>query len=183
MTAIKVKITATEAGKAFAAALKNIGSQEGKVGWFNSNRYPTKQAPLVAKIAATQEFGYPEKNIPARPFIRPTMQNKKNKWMMMFKRKAQEILEGKISLNEGLSVIANVARGDVVQAIKALDTPPLKAATIRNRTRRSAKFKGLKTKKAQDKLIAKDQISATASKPLVDTGIMLDTLSATVERT
>ena len=50
-----------------------------RVGFFENSVYPNGQK--VAEVATIQEYGAPSKNIPPRPFMRPTQENHGNEWM------------------------------------------------------------------------------------------------------
>ena len=76
-------------------ALENIAKalQPGtvKIGWFPSARYDDEKSTPVAAIAAQNEYGNPNKNIPARPFIRPAIIRDQKTWEDIAKRVSTSI--------------------------------------------------------------------------------------------
>ena len=123
-----------------------------KIGFLPGSKYP--DGTPVAKVAVIQEFG--TSDIPPRPFLYPTVEKHRAKWV----DKLGEALrlndyDGKKALN----VIGMIAVGDVKDAIKAVTTPPLKESSIKARNRQ------YKTKSKN-----------TSTKPLIDTGQMLNSV-------
>lgn len=144
--------------------IKNLGKKVVKVGWFPSSRYDDKNATPVAYVASIQEFGYSPKKIPPRPFMRPTIADKKNEWAKISQQFANEMVRGEKTGEQALAGIGSVAEGHIRDMINTITTPALKESTIKARLRKRAdkKHVGLLTK------------------PLVDTGIMRVTLSSEV---
>lgn len=153
-----------EAGKALEKALSNLDKKVGKVGWFANARYDDKKSTPVASVAAQNEKGNPNKNIPARPFIAPTIRAKQNEWAEIATSGARSVLLGKKTIVQVLEAIGLKAAGDIRKTISLITTPPLSPRTIQARlARRSNKKKiGLLTK------------------PLIDTKHMYNTLTNTV---
>ncbi|MBV1833074.1 HK97-gp10 family putative phage morphogenesis protein [Novacetimonas pomaceti] len=125
------------------------------VGWDDRAKYP--DGTFVADVARYQEFG--TRTIPARPFVRPAVMRYQEEWRSYF----QSQLEG---TNQPLDVILErlglVIAGDIQKSIVAVTTPPLAPSTLRQRLKRG--YSNL----------------ATASKPLVDTGLMLRSVRSKV---
>lgn len=137
----------------------------GKVGWFKDAKYPDKNSTPVAYVATIQEFGYPAGNIPPRPFMRTTIREKQVEWKRIAEQQSKQILKGSTNMTGALELLGQKAAGDVREKITQITTPPLKESTIQARLakRRDKKTMGLLTK------------------PLIDTGLMLATLTNTVE--
>lgn len=127
------------------------GNEVGKVGWFDTNK--TEKGTARAYIAAIHEFGAPEKNIPSRSFMRTTIAEKQKSWGALAERGAKGMLHGE-NLASVLDKIGFRAKIDIQQKIKSITTPKLADSTVER--------KG-------------------SSKPLVDTGIMLQSIQNTVE--
>ena len=136
-----------------------------KVGWLENSKYPDKKGTNVAYVAAIQEFGSSQKNIPPRPFIRPAVEKNSNKWANEIEKSSKLVLEGKQSIDGMLYGLGNVVRADIQIAITEVKMPELEESTIRNRLRK-------KKIKAE---------TETLKKPLVDTGLMLATVTQKVE--
>ncbi len=160
-----MKIT-RKAGKidALRSATAVLNGAEGKVGWFESAKYPSG-AP-VAGVAQVQEFGSPARKIPPRPFFRTTVTEKQNDWAATSKQLAQAAVRGDIAANKMIPALCLAAEGHVRATITKLIDPPLKQSTIAARKRKLANG-GVGAK-------------STIGKPLVETGILLNTLTSQV---
>jgi len=132
-----------------------------KIGWLESAVY--ENGTPVGEVAAIQEFG--TATIPARPFIRPTIEEKKSEWSKNIQDGVREVMRGAMTADAMLQIVGNGAAGDIKKTISELTSPELEESTILARVRRTAS--GDRT----------DSIE----KPLVDTGTMLATLTSVVE--
>lgn len=132
--------------------LRALDGFVGKTGYFETARYP--DGTPVAYVATVHEFGSPEGNIPARPTMRPTAARKQAEWGALAGQGARAVLRGEQSPEAVLELLALGAAGDVAQAIREVQTPALKPQTIER--------KGF-------------------AKPLVDTGVMLQSVTGVVE--
>ena len=110
----------------------------------------------VAQVAAIQEFGAPAQKIPARPFIRPTVKEQKEQWTKIIAKSVPKVLENKMSAFDVLDLVGRVAAADIQTKISSIYSPPLSPITIRR--------KG-------------------SSKPLIETGLMLASVSNAVNKT
>lgn len=137
-----------------------LGKKQLKVGFFEHSKYP--DGTPIAYVAAIQELGYPAGGIPPRPFLRPTMSDKKTEYGQLIFRVAKAAASGNITINDGLTQVGAKAASDVKLAIKAVTTPVLDDATVKARARRHSKGK-------------------STNKPLVDTGQMLQAVNFAVE--
>ena len=159
------------------------------VGWFENSRYKDTETSKtmiegqpVAQVAFWQEFGVPSKNVPPRPFIRPTIAKKSNEWKLVAFNKSKLVLEGKITSDDLMELIGQKAAGDITKAIKELWAPALRPSTIKSRMRKYTSHPDLKesTKKKRKKEIQRF-VSSGFYKPLIDTGLMISTLINKVE--
>lgn len=116
----------------------------------------------VAYVAAIHEYGSPQNNIPARPFFRPTISDKKSEWG---KTMAKLLKQGK-NTEDVLALTGQVAAADVVKTISELDSPPLALSTKIARNRKA--HQGGKKPKA------------ISIKPLVDTGLLISSITSDV---
>ncbi|WP_272524236.1 MULTISPECIES: hypothetical protein [unclassified Providencia] len=137
-----------------------LGKKQLKVGFFEHSKYP--DGTPIAYVAAIQELGCPAGGIPPRPFLRPTMSDKKTEYGQLIFRVAKAAASGNITINDGLTQVGAKAASDVKLAIKAVTTPVLDDATVKARARRHSKGK-------------------STNKPLVDTGQMLQAVNFAVE--
>lgn len=138
--------------------LAALNSKQIQVGFFDTYKYP--DGTPIAYVAAIQEFGYGP--IPPRPFMRPAQLQNQNKWQAGIAAGVKAALNGAVTIDNALEQVGMAAAGDVRKAIKAVTAPPLAASTIRARQSRK------KTKKQ------------ASTKPLVDTGQMLQAVTSAV---
>jgi hypothetical protein len=151
----KIARALSDRAKLFEGSVVKVGIPAGKT-------YPDGKS--IAYIAAIQEYGAQEKNIPARPFMRLTRAAKSQEWAKLMTEGAEAVVKRKISLEGMLDAVGSVAAADVVQTIANRVDPPLSPVTVRNRIRRA--------KKANPKFGAKG-IPITISQPLNDTGALI----------
>ena len=157
--------------KNLEVALKTLGDKVGKVGWFKGAKYPN--GIQVAYVATIQEYGYSPKNIPPRPFMRPTVVKYRNTWDRIAKLESKAILEGKSTPYHMMEKIGKNASENIKKAISQTYTPSLKFGTIQARL--SARKLG-----GRNRRYTREEIG-NLYKPLVDTGRMLATLINIVE--
>lgn len=162
---MKVKRVVTPEGKRFKIALEDLEDKQGKVGWFEKSRYDDKKNTPVAFVAAQNEYGNPEKNIPARPFMRPTIFNQQKEWKRLADQSARKILKGEYTVSQALDRIGQQAVGDIKKTISQLWYPPLSPVTIALRLERKSDRKTI----------------GNLDKPLIDTGVMYETIINIVE--
>jgi hypothetical protein len=161
--------------------ISSLGNVEGSVGWLKKERYPD-DGEYVAQVAYTQEFG--NSYIPARPFMRPAAINNKNKWQNTINKVSAQVLVGKLTNEQAMQLVVSQAEGDVLESIKAVDSPPLSPVTIGARKYRregkkvtSSTLKEIRQKIDEGKL----DLSGVSTKPLNDTGYMISTVTTNVE--
>lgn len=157
---ISVRRQSSPAKDVLTKALEEADEFVAKVGWFSSSVYP--DGTPVAYVASIQEFGYPPKNIPPRLGFRELAKAKSNDWSALATKLGKRIVSGKMTMFDALTLIGGVAEGDLRKQISEVTSPPLKEATIEARRRRSA---------------SGEARTETGSKPLVDTGYMLATVT------
>lgn len=152
--------------KTLENSIQNMKIQYVKIGWFPSSRYDDEKRTPVAYIAAQNEYGNPNKNIPARPFIRPTIAQNNKKWQNIGKRGIKAVINRTSTVSNVLDSIGISIRDDIQRAITRVYSPPLKKSTIEARLARRTHSGRLNKTQAQ-----------SITKPLVDTGYMLATVS------
>jgi len=137
------------------AAIKE-GRVVGKVGWFPGAVY--EDGMPVAQVAAFNEYG--TTRMPPRPFMRPTIEAQREQWREQTAHLAKLVVEGKLTQEQAMELLADAASVDVVKSIKAVSEPAHAASTTANRRRRGVEHDDL----------------------LRDTGTMIDNLRHSVER-
>ncbi len=160
-----IKRSQTSQGKHLAIALKQLDGLSGKVGWFRDSKYEDT-GEYVAAIAAQNEYGNPNKHIPARPFMRPTIREQQSKWLALAAKLSAQVLEGKLYAHDAMEMIAVQAENDVLKKIASIYEPALAQRTINARLARYSGKGRLNHNQAR-----------SITKPLVDTGHMIATLT------
>lgn len=143
------------------ATMKALEGVVGKVGFFESAKYNDKKGTPVAYVAAIHEYGSAPQGIPARPFFRPTIAREGAAWGVAFGKGAKAIVKGNQTPFSVMDAVGQLAAGDVKRTIADLQSPPLDPDTIAARRRR---YKDKKT-------------TGNLTKPLVDTSIMVDSVT------
>jgi len=165
---MEIKRVSSDIARKLEVAINGIEGLSGKVGWFEKSRYPEDQGgDFVAEIAAQNEYGNPSKNIPPRPFMRTTIIEKQNDWRAFAEKLAEKVLKDNLSPVTAMTFLAVQAENDVLKKIKSITSPPLAPATI---AARLSRYKDKKT-------------IGLLTKPLVDTGLMIATLTHEVSKT
>ena len=162
---MEIKRVVTPLGKSLKHNLAMLDGKVGKVGWFENSKYNDKHNTPVAYVAAQNEFGNPSKNIPARPFMRPTVIEKQNEWEKIIYNGSKKIIQGQLDIGSLMQLVGLKAAGDIRKKISEIQEPALSPITIK---RRLSKYKDKKT-------------IGSLTKPLIDTSVMYSTLTNTVE--
>ena len=162
-------------------AVAGLDGAQGRVGWFESAKYPNG-AP-VAGVAAVQEFG--SGPTPPRSFFRTTAAEKQPAWRTTSEKLAKAVVDGKLPADKMQEALCLSAEGDVRTKITQIFDPPLSAITLLARMYR--KKGGVVTGKTIGEFASKadagpQRISGVSHKPLVDSGLMLATLTSQVTK-
>lgn len=164
--------------------LKQLESMQTKVGWFESARY--ENGTPVAYVAQIQEKGWGP--IPPRPFMKPAEIKNKEKWQKTAEFSARKIVEGSMSAKDGMTLLGEVAQGDIIAAITAVTAPPLSPITLMARKFREMGKKvtgatiGMFARKVKEGKVKASDLSNN-TKPLNDTGVMIATVTNITEST
>lgn len=182
---------------ALRQAIKSMSVDVGQVGWFESAR--TEDGKPVAGIAIVQEFGSTKRSIPPRSFMRSTASEKQTEWAGTAENVARQVMQGKVAPENMTEALCLKAEGDVRAKISSITEPPLSLLTLL--ARKDRKDFGKRQKKAMKfgpqqeykfggkrlgelaRTIGGDEppdVSGVSTKPLVDTGYMLATLTSQV---
>ena len=154
-----MKITQDNSG---SEALEKLADQIKKskleVGFFESATYP--DGTPVAYVAAIQEFGYPAGNIPSRPFFRNAIAQNDG-WKPLATKAMSAVVEGRMELNQALNQMGLKMAADVKDSITDGSYEALKQSTLDARQSRK-------------------RTQGVASKPLIDTGQMMRSVTYAV---
>lgn len=140
-----------------ATAIRDIQSKKLRVGWFDTARY--QDGTPVAYIAAIQEFGHGA--IPPRPFMRPTIAQQRQAWRDTLRKGAKQVLAERLTFGQMLTAFGLSAAGEVAESIKAVTAPPLSPRTLAARQ-------------------SKKKTPGVSAKPLIDTALMFQSVTAQV---
>lgn len=151
----------------FIEAMQGLKGAELQVGFFPSAKYPDDKATPVAYVAAIHEFGSPARGIPPRPFFRPTIADRKKAWGSAIEYFAKRILAGESTAEQSLDSLGLAVAGDIKKTISKIKTPPLSPKTIKAKRR---------------KLAAQGGDAGNLTKPLVETGLLLASITHEVTR-
>lgn len=173
-------------GKGFRILIKALDSLDGlhgAAGWFEKSAYPDGRP--VAAVAAGNEFGIASRSIPPRPFMRPTVAEKKSQWRQVAAGLAKRVLAGQMTAYDAMDTLGGVIEGDISKTIASVTQPPLSQITLGARKYREqgkkvtgATIGEIARKLAEGKL----DVSGVSDKPLVDTSVMIDTLTHVTEK-
>jgi hypothetical protein len=163
--------------------LKELSGIETRVGWFPGAKY--EDGTPVAYVAAIQEYGAGP--IPPRPFFRTTAAGEQHAWRQYAAQGAKAVLKGAVTARDVMDGLGERAQEDVKETINQITTPPLSPVTLELRAMRH-KNPGLKvTGKTVGEAAWRVRqpgyklAAGTPDKPLVDTKLMLTTLTHTTE--
>lgn len=166
-----------------AARLKELDGIETRVGWFPSAKY--ENGTPVAYVAAIQEFGHGP--IPPRPFFRPTIMAEENNWRQYAAQGARAVLKGAATAHDVMDGLGERAQEDVKETINQITAPPLSPITLELRAMKH-KNPGLKITGTLVGEVARkvrqpgyQLASGTPDKPLIDSKLMITTLTHTTE--
>lgn len=156
----------------------------GRVGWFEGSAYP--DGTPVAYVAAIQELGSPSNKIPARSFMRSTAMEKDAVWKQVANIVSTRVLEGKMTPAAAMETLCIQAQEDIKEKINTISAPPLSQITLGLRKWRE-KNPGKAVTGATVGMVARQlregtlDTSGVSDKPLIDSTLMITTLTHTVE--
>lgn len=134
-----------------------------RVGWGENQKYP--DGTPVAEVAATNEFGSPAKHIPPRSFMRSTIMQETENWKRTTAKGLKLVVNGSMTIHDSMESMGLKVAGDIKKTISTITAPALATSTI------EARLRGKKQGKS---------VSLSIAKPLVDTGLMMNSLTSEV---
>ena len=114
--------------------IEKVSEKNLDVGWFKGISY--KEGVTVATVVVSNEFGNPSMNVPDRPFINPTIEKNNKRYGEMFNKLCLKSYENKFPVDGILDFMGGEITANIQDAIKAVNSPQLKPATIKDRERR-----------------------------------------------
>jgi len=168
-------------------ALDSLAGHVAKAGIFDTALYNNDAATPVAQTAMWQEFGVPRRGIPPRPFMRPAIKENEHIWMELLSRLSDKVIEGKMTARDAMALVGERAQGDIIKSISKVMSPPLSLITLMARKIRegggkvTGKTIGMLARKIKTGNYTPDEISSN-TKPLVDTGQLVQSISSMVDK-
>ena len=164
-------------------ALKALAKSQVLVGIpASSSDNAREDGPITnSELGFIHEFGAPEANIPARPFLVPGVKASWEKANKLLASGAQKVLQlnpnPAATVTRTLEEAGLLAQGEVVQQINEGIEPPLADSTLKARARRGDKgaIKELENRK-------NDEAPSTSDvKPLIDSGQLKQSITYVVK--
>lgn len=127
--------------------ISEIGKYTIKAGILENNKLTLRNKTPIAEYAFYNEFG--TKNIPERPFIGTSTDEDSKNWIKGLNKDSKKTMAGVMSIDDTLTNLGKRMKKSIKTKIKTITTPENAPSTIK--------------KKGFDN-------------PLIDTGLMLDTV-------
>lgn len=140
-----------------------------------------------AMLGYVHEYGSPEQNIPARPFLRPAADQIRDKVIAMFRDAAKAVMDGKAdAAHKALTAAGQMGASKAKEIMTSGEGfSPLTPGALRSRVARAMKGKGLmrrtdnekKWDKARAALLKKGRFTLEGASPLIDTGQLRNSIT------
>lgn len=154
-----------------------------RCGFLEGRKY-TVTGTSIPMVAAIQEFGAPNVGIPPRPFFRDMVRKHKGEWA---KQVGRALKIQNYDQRRALELMGGVLEGQLRQSIVDTNAPPLSPVTIMLRTMRRRDPNLVVTARtvaqARARVAAGQSTAGTSTKPLVDTGELLNSIASEVVNT
>lgn len=135
----------------------------------------------IAYVGAIQEYGSPEANIPPRPFMSTTSTAKRKEWTDLMGRGIAAVAAGQITADQLLEQIGSLMAADIQKTISEIQEPALSPITVMLRGMRGhdpdLRVTGKTVGEAAQRVANGDDNYGASTKPLVDIGILLKSIS------
>jgi hypothetical protein len=135
------------------------------VGFHESAKYA--DGTPVATVAAENEFGVPSRRQPPRPFMRPTIAAKRQEFLDLLGKGSKAALRGQFTLIQVFDQVGLKVAGEIRRTISKLTSPALSPRTIQERRLKYA---------------SNQQLVGGLTKPLVETGLMIASVTHEVKQ-
>lgn len=150
------------------------------VGFLEGATYP--DGTPVAMVAAIQEFGAPKVGIPPRPFFRNMIAQKGPDWP---KAVADRLVANDYDAAKTLAQVGMGIEGQLKLSITTTDEPPLSPVTLMLRKMKmdnpDLMVTGKTVGEARARVAAGESYDGVSTKPLVESGVMLQSVSSVVK--
>ncbi|WP_321905129.1 hypothetical protein [Paraburkholderia tropica] len=139
----------------------------------------------IAYVAAIQEFGAPAANIPPRPFMSTTVAERQKQWKSSLARGIAAAAAGTVDANDVMDQVGGLMAADIQKKISEINSPALSPITVMLRGMRgkdaSLVVTGSTVGEAAARVANGDDNYGASTKPLVDSGLLLKSISFKVD--
>lgn len=146
-----------------------------KVGFLEDATYP--DGTPVAMVAAIQNFGAPAVGIPPRPFFSNMVKEKQDEWGPAL---AKLLVTNDYDVEKSLDQLGFGIEGQLRESIVQTNSPALSDVTLMLRKMKSQDqslvVTGATVGEAARRVAAGESVAGVPSKPLVDTGHLLNSV-------
>jgi len=160
---------------------EGFADQVARVGWFEAAKY--KDGTPVAYVAAIQENGASKQGIPPRPFIRPTIADRKGNWVKVMGDGVKAVAQQRATAADVLEGVGLQAAGDIGATLASGKFDALSPITLMLRKMRdddpALVVSGKVVGEAAARVKAGEQ-GSDRTQPLHDSGLMLSSLTHNV---
>lgn len=151
---------------------KQFAGKQAKIGWPEGKQYP--DGTPVAYIAAIQNFGVPDRGLPPRPILKPTVDENSEKWGKVGHKLVHDVANGNLDAVDALDTLGRVAAMDIQATIAQINEPALSPVTVLLRKwRKAGRTITGKTVGEAAHAIADGTDPGSDNKPLNDTGYLI----------
>lgn len=155
MAGFTFKVTKDIDPKKFEAFRKRLEANKQIVKVGIPDNVTGEEGISLAMVGMVHEFGVPAKNIPERSFLRSGIKRNRQDFIRLNRINLVKILQGKMTIDIALGLLGEMAKAAVQKEIRIGKFKPLSERTIAR--------KG-------------------SSKPLIDTGNMIQSITYSVEK-
>ena len=118
--------------RAIESDLEKLSKSHTKVGFMSGDGRDDNSGLTNAEVAMFNEFG--TSNAPARPFIRPTIAENKEKIFDMQEEGYSRVIQQKSTVGRELGKIGAFTQSEIQKKIREVRTPPNAASTIKRKS-------------------------------------------------
>lgn len=131
---MKVTVSRSDAGalRRIIDNVKSMGLNKLEVGLPAGKSHSGTDLDM-AELGAVHEFGSISRNIPARPFIRPSITENREKYIKLMRQQASKLIFRRVTLKNALSIVGEVAKSDIQKYMLTASFTPLSPETIKRK--------------------------------------------------
>jgi hypothetical protein len=168
--------------KQFEAMLKAVKAKNVLIGIPADNTERPDENINNAQLGYIHEYGAPEQNIPARPFLTTGVEKVKDKCAVILKHGLTQVFSGQEGFDESMRDAGQLASDSVKTTITDGLSPALSPATLRSRALKQLKSADKQQREIAKKAIDSGDYSEISATPLVDTGALLASITYVIRK-